>query len=97
MVKNTRIGKVVPFAAVILIPGGEWRAFEFVVHQYFLKALRIEASRKLKIGSLAGVRVYKFNVLDRQWLLAYELVEDHLPRFIYVGPHENFYRDLSRH
>ena len=51
---------------------------------------------ELKVGSLAGVRVYKFKILDRQWLLAYELVEDEIPRFIYVGTHENFYRDLTR-
>jgi mRNA interferase RelE/StbE len=50
----------------------------------------------LKVGSLAGVRVHKFKILDRQWLLAYELVEEEIPRFIYVGPHENFYRDLTR-
>jgi hypothetical protein len=50
----------------------------------------------LKVGTLAGVRVHKFNLLDRQWLLAYELVDGSVPRFIYVGPHENFYRDLKR-
>ena len=51
---------------------------------------------ELKVGSLEGVRVYKFNILDRRWLLAYELVAGNVPRFIYTGPHENFYRDLKR-
>jgi hypothetical protein len=48
-----------------------------------------------KRGDLAGVRVYKFSVLEQQFLLAYEFDEETL--FLYaLGVHENFYRDLKK-
>ncbi len=48
-----------------------------------------------KKGDLAGVRVYKFRVLDQQFLLAYEYDEQAL-FLLGLGVHENFYRDLKR-
>ena len=48
-----------------------------------------------KKGNLAGVRVFKFKVLDRQFLLAYE----HDKKALYLltlGVHENFCRDMKR-
>lgn len=48
-----------------------------------------------KKGSLAGVRVYKFRVLDRQFLLAYEYDKESL-FLLALGVHENFYRDMKR-
>lgn len=52
----------------------------------------------LKKGALAGVRVYKFKVADKQYLLAYRH-EKKTDRVILLalGQHENFYRDLSKH
>jgi mRNA-degrading endonuclease RelE of RelBE toxin-antitoxin system len=50
----------------------------------------------LKIGDLSGIRVYKFQSLKEQVLLAYEVVENHL--FLYAfGSHENFYRRLKKY
>jgi mRNA interferase RelE/StbE len=49
-----------------------------------------------KKGDLAGVRVYKFRVQDRQFLLAYELDKDTL-LLLALCVHENFYRDLKKH
>ena len=51
----------------------------------------------MKKGALAGVRVYKFKVADKQYLLAYRYEKK--PAYITLlalGSHENFYRDLSK-
>jgi mRNA interferase RelE/StbE len=48
-----------------------------------------------KKGDLAGVRVYKFKVLDQQFLLAYEHDKQNL-FLLALGVHENFYRDLKK-
>ena len=48
-----------------------------------------------KRGDLAGVRVYKFRVRDRQFLLAYEFDAENLS-LLALGVHENFYRDLKK-
>ncbi len=48
-----------------------------------------------KRGDLAGVSVYKFDVVGQQFLLAYEW--NPATRILCaVGVHENFYRDLKR-
>lgn len=41
--------------------------------------------------------VYKFQVLDIQYLLAY-LIDEEAKEIVLmaIGPHENFYRDLKR-
>ncbi len=51
----------------------------------------------MKKGALAGVRVHKFKVTDKQYLLAYrhEKKPDTIT-LLALGSHENFYRDLSR-
>lgn len=51
----------------------------------------------MKKGALTGVRVYKFKVADRQYLLAYryEKKPDCIT-LLALGSHENFYRDLSK-
>jgi mRNA interferase RelE/StbE len=48
----------------------------------------------LKTGDLGGIRVYKFQSLQEQVLLAYEVVENHLYLYAF-GTHENFYRRLK--
>lgn len=48
-----------------------------------------------KKGDLAGVRVYKFRVRDRQFLLAYEDDRENF-YLLALGVHENFYRDLKK-
>ena len=51
----------------------------------------------MKKGALAGVRVHKFKVADKQYLLTYtyEKKSDSIT-LLALGSHENFYRDLSR-
>ena len=48
-----------------------------------------------KKGDLAGVLVYKFRVLDQQFLLAYEHNKETL-FLLALGIHENFYRNLKK-
>lgn len=48
-----------------------------------------------KKGDLAGVRVYKFDMHDQQYLLAY-IVDETTITLLALGVHENFYRDLKK-
>ena len=48
-----------------------------------------------KRGDLAGVRVYKFRVADRQYLLAYEFDSANI-YLLALGVHENFYKGLKK-
>jgi len=47
-----------------------------------------------KKGDLRGVFVHKFKIHATQYLLAYRVVGGNL-ELIMIGPHENYYRDLS--
>jgi mRNA-degrading endonuclease YafQ of YafQ-DinJ toxin-antitoxin module len=49
-----------------------------------------------KLGDLAGVRVYKFRMVNQLVLLAYayDAEADRL-NLVELGSHENFYRDLK--
>ena len=51
----------------------------------------------MKKGALVGVRVHKFKVADKQYLLAYrhEKKLDSIT-LLALGSHENFYRRLSK-
>jgi len=49
-----------------------------------------------KKGDLAGVRVYKFSVQNKRFLLAYEFDKDDV-FLLALGVHENFYRDLKKY
>ncbi|SMM98663.1 hypothetical protein SPONN_2699 [uncultured Candidatus Thioglobus sp.] len=47
-----------------------------------------------KRGDLSGVFVYKFDCVNRQYLLAYQWHEQYR-LLLLVGVHENFYRKLK--
>jgi mRNA interferase RelE/StbE len=47
-----------------------------------------------KTGDLRGVFVHKFKIRTMQYLLAYRFTGGNL-ELIMIGPHENYYRDLS--
>ena len=63
-------------------------------------AIRVIASDpsvgQAKKADLAGVFVYKFPVLDQQYLLAYSQDAEDEIALLAIGVHENFYRDLKR-
>jgi len=51
----------------------------------------------LKVGDLAGVRVYKFKIAVQPYLLGYQYDEgEAVLMLLALGSHENFYRDLKR-
>ena len=47
-----------------------------------------------KKGDLRGVYVYKFKIKTIQYLLSYRIIGENL-ELIMIGPHENYYRDLT--
>ena len=47
-----------------------------------------------KRGDLRGVFVLKFKIQATQYLLSYRVIGETL-ELIMIGPHENYYRDLS--
>lgn len=49
-----------------------------------------------KVGDLAGIRVYKFRLVNQLCLLSYRVIDEETIKLLTVGPHENFYRDLGR-
>ena len=50
---------------------------------------------ELKIGDLAGVRVYKFKKIKQFTLLAYTETDDAII-LLALGSHQNFYQNLKR-
>jgi len=52
---------------------------------------------ELKIGDLAGVRVYKFSIHHQLKLLVYRHNEKPAPiTLLAIAPHENFYANLKK-
>jgi mRNA-degrading endonuclease RelE of RelBE toxin-antitoxin system len=49
-----------------------------------------------KVGDLDGFYVYKFKLIDKQWLLAYRVISTKKIKLLLLGPHENFYRELKK-
>ena len=50
-----------------------------------------------KRGELRGVFVHKFNIYNTQHLLSYRFKGDDILDLIMIGPHENYYRDLTNY
>jgi mRNA-degrading endonuclease RelE of RelBE toxin-antitoxin system len=48
-----------------------------------------------KRGELRGVFIHKFKVHATQYLLSYRMVDPDTLELITIGPHENYYRDLT--
>ena len=46
-------------------------------------------------GELRGVFVHKFKLHATQYLLAYRMSDADALELIMIGPHENYYRDLT--
>ena len=58
------------------------------------KILKDPTMGQEKRGDLKGVFVHEFKLHTTQYLLSYRFVGDNL-ELITIGPHENYYRDLS--
>ena len=51
-----------------------------------------------KAGDLAGIKVYKFKMVNQLTLLAYTYEDETITlTLLELGTHENFYKDLKRH
>lgn len=48
-----------------------------------------------KRGELHGVFVHKFKIHSTQYLLSYRMADAGTLELIMIGPHENYYRDLT--
>lgn len=48
-----------------------------------------------KRGELRGIFVYKFKIHATQYLLSYRTEDAETLELIMIGPHENYYRDLT--
>ena len=48
-----------------------------------------------KRGELRGVFVHKFKIHATQYLLSYRMANSDTLELIMMGPHENYYRDLT--
>ena len=81
------------------------RAFENRVKKYSKNEKEILDSEIKKIaanpligeekkGDLRDVHVYKFKIKSIKYLLAYRMIKTDL-ELIMIGPHENYYRDLT--
>ena len=64
------------------------------------KAIKAIASKpeigEAKVGDLEGIYVYKFKLVDKQWLLGYRVISSKKITLLLISPHENFYRDLKK-
>jgi len=60
------------------------------------KVLQSPTIGEEKKGDLRGVLVHKFNIRDKQYLLSYRFVGERV-ELIMIGPHENYYRELSKY
>ena len=50
-----------------------------------------------KRGELRGVFVHKFKIHATQYLLSYRRADADTLELIMIGPHENYYRDLTHY
>jgi len=48
-----------------------------------------------KRGELRGIFVHKFKIHATQYLLSYRMANVDTLELIMIGPHENYYRDLT--
>ncbi|NQU38625.1 MAG: type II toxin-antitoxin system RelE/ParE family toxin [Lentisphaerae bacterium] len=48
-------------------------------------------------GEIRGIFVHKFKMHATQYLLSYRMTSVDTVELIMIGPHENYYRDLTTH
>ncbi len=66
-----------------------------VLDQQIRKITENTAIGQEKRGKLRGVFVYKFKIHATQYLLSYRMADAETLELIMIGPHENYYRDLT--
>jgi len=66
-----------------------------VLDQQVRKIVNDPSVGREKRGELRGVFVHKFKIHSTQYLLAYRMADPDTLELIMIGPHENYYRDLT--
>ncbi len=66
-----------------------------VLDQQVRKIVENPAIGQEKRGELRGVFVHKFKLHATQYLLSYRVTDADTLELIMIGPHENYYRDLT--
>jgi len=66
-----------------------------ILDQQVRKILREPSVGQEKRGELRGIFVHKFKIHATQYLLSYRMANADTLELIMIGPHENYYRDLT--
>ncbi len=66
-----------------------------VLDQQIRKIVANSAIGHEKRGELRGIFVYKFKIHATQYLFSYRIADAETLELIMIGPHENYYRDLT--
>lgn len=66
-----------------------------VLDQQVRKIVENPSVGQEKRGELRSVFVHKFKIHATQYLLSYRMADADTLELIMIGPHENYYRDLT--
>lgn len=66
-----------------------------VLDQKVRKLAKNSSCGQEKRGELRGVFVHKFKIHSTPYLLSYRMADAGTLELIMIGPHENYYRDLT--
>jgi len=68
-----------------------------VLDQQVKKIAKDPSIGEEKRGELRGVFVHKFKIHATLYLLSYRIADSDTLELIMIGPHENYYRDLTNY
>ncbi|MCP4166703.1 MAG: type II toxin-antitoxin system RelE/ParE family toxin [Chloroflexi bacterium] len=68
-----------------------------VLDQQVKKIAKDPSIGQEKRGELRGVFVHKFKIHATLYLLSYRMADSDTLELIMIGPHENYYRDLTNY
>lgn len=66
-----------------------------ILDQQVRKIVKDRSVGQEKRGELRGIFVHKFKIHATQYLLSYRMANADTLELIMIGPHENYYRDLT--
>lgn len=66
-----------------------------ILDQQVKKIVKNPSVGQEKRGELRGIFVHKFKIHTTQYLLSYRMAGADTLELIMIGPHENYYRDLT--
>ena len=66
-----------------------------ILDQQVRKIVKDPSVGQEKRGELRGIFVHKFKIHATQYLLSYRMADAATLELIMIGPHEDYYRDLT--